>query len=162
MTRLRRATLSLAIASLAPVAATGPIVLLAAPAAAPAASTAKAPKAKAPKATTGTTTPTPGAAAGTTTTPAATSTAATTTAPAATLSATTITIHHTSGDHTAAVLLLVAVGGLLALAALIWAAVTWSAEEPEWLLRARHATGEAGWRIGNTWAEFVDFLRLGR
>ena len=25
-------------------------------------------------------------------------------------------------------------------------------EEPEWLLRARHATGEAGWRISNTWA----------
>ena len=31
-----------------------------------------------------------------------------------------------------------------------------------WLVRWRHATGEAGWRAGNAWAEFTDWLRLGR
>jgi hypothetical protein len=28
--------------------------------------------------------------------------------------------------------------------------------------RWRHATGEAGWRAGNAWAEFTDWLRIGR
>jgi hypothetical protein len=85
------------------------------------------------------------------------------TAPAPTPApSTTVTIHHHSGNHTAALVLLIAVGLLLALGALIYAATTRAATEPEWLLRSRHATGEAGWRISNTWAEFVDFLRLGR
>jgi small neutral amino acid transporter SnatA (MarC family) len=142
MRGLRRATLSLAITTLAAVGAAGAIVVPVACAATP-------------TATAGTQTPTPGPAAGTTTVPAA--------SPAPTSPSTTrVTIHHNSGDRTAAVALLVLVGGLLAIAALVWAAVSWSAQEPEWMLRARHATGEAGWRISNTWAEFVDFLRLGR
>ncbi len=78
------------------------------------------------------------------------------------LATTTVTVHHSSGDRGLAVGLLILVGALLAIAALIWAAVSWSATEPEWMLRARHATGEAGLRISSTWAEFVDFLRLGR
>jgi hypothetical protein len=73
-----------------------------------------------------------------------------------------VTVHHDSGDQSAAVVLLVIVALVLVVGAIVYAVVTWRAEEPEWLLRARHATGEAGWRISNTWAEFVDFLRLGR
>jgi hypothetical protein len=75
---------------------------------------------------------------------------------------TTTTVHHSPGNHTAAVVLLVAIGALLAIGAIVWATVSHSAQEPEWLLHARHATGEAGWRMSNTWAEFLDFLRIGR
>jgi hypothetical protein len=28
--------------------------------------------------------------------------------------------------------------------------------------RSRHATAEAGWRTSAAWAEFTDWLRLGR
>jgi hypothetical protein len=30
------------------------------------------------------------------------------------------------------------------------------------MARWRHASGEAGWRAGNAWAEFTDWLRIGR
>jgi hypothetical protein len=39
--------------------------------------------------------------------------------------------------------------------------VRWRAWEPGWAQRARHATGEAGYRVSATWAEFADWLRLG-
>jgi hypothetical protein len=97
-----------------------------------------------------------------TATAAATTPAATRAAPAVGAPGTTTTIHHVPGDHTAAVILLVVVAGLLLAGALTWVVASRAAKEPEWLLRARHATGEAGWRISNTWAAFVDFLRLGR
>ena len=75
---------------------------------------------------------------------------------------TQVTVHHTHGDRTAAILLLLGVTLVLLIGAAVVALATWSAREPEWLLRARHATGEAGWRLSGTWAEFRDFLRLGR
>jgi type IV secretory pathway VirB10-like protein len=34
--------------------------------------------------------------------------------------------------------------------------------DPRWLKRWRHATAEAGWRMSLGWAEFRDFVRLGR
>jgi len=58
--------------------------------------------------------------------------------------------------------------GLLAFAALVLVvavavgvarAVAW---EPSWAVRWRHAVGEAGWRAGAVWADFTDWLRLGR
>jgi hypothetical protein len=52
--------------------------------------------------------------------------------------------------------------GLLALAGLAAGLARWRAWEPPWALRARHAAGEAGWRASATWAEFTDWLRLGR
>jgi hypothetical protein len=78
------------------------------------------------------------------------------------LAATQVTVNHTHGDRTAAVALLVGIAAVLLIGAAVVALTTWSAREPEWLLRARHSTGEAGWRLSNTWAEFRDFLRLGR
>jgi hypothetical protein len=60
------------------------------------------------------------------------------------------------------VVLLAIVGALLLVAALVWAALRWWAAEPRWWLRARHATAEAGWRTSAAWAEFRDWLRLGR
>jgi hypothetical protein len=53
-------------------------------------------------------------------------------------------------------------GALLALGGLVYALVHWFAWDPRWGRSARHALGEAGWRAGNTWSEFADWVRLGR
>jgi hypothetical protein len=60
------------------------------------------------------------------------------------------------------ILALAVVAGLLALAGLLVGLARWFAWEPQWVDRARHATGEAGWRASSTWAEFTDFVRFGR
>ena len=51
---------------------------------------------------------------------------------------------------------------LMMLAALLYALARWWAWEPDWLVRARHAGAEASWRASGSWAEFMDWLRLGR
>jgi len=53
-------------------------------------------------------------------------------------------------------------GALLALAGLAYGLAHWLAWDPRWARRARHALAEAGWRAGNTWSEFTDWVRLGR
>ena len=67
-----------------------------------------------------------------------------------------------AGDAPAPLVLLILLGTLLLAAALLAAAVRWLAWEPAWLDRTRHATAEAGWRTSNAWAEFTDWVRLGR
>jgi hypothetical protein len=54
------------------------------------------------------------------------------------------------------------VAGILLAVAVLTGLAHWQAWEPPWLVRWRHATAEAGWRAGNAWAEFTDWLRLGR
>jgi hypothetical protein len=54
------------------------------------------------------------------------------------------------------------IGALLALAAAVYLLARWWAWEPDWLVRARHAGAEASWRASGSWAEFMDWLRLGR
>jgi len=107
---------------------------------------------------------TPGATAPATTAPATTAPATTppaaTPAPAPAQTAAQPTV--TSGNDRAAVLLLLLVGALVLIALVVGALARWQAWEPPWLARWRHATGEAGWRAGNAWAEFTDWLRLGR
>jgi hypothetical protein len=51
---------------------------------------------------------------------------------------------------------------LMMLAALLYGLARWWAWEPGWLVRARHAGAEAGWRASGSWAEFMDWVRLGR
>jgi hypothetical protein len=102
---------------------------------------------------------TPGATAPATTAPATTAPA---TAPAPAPAQTTSQPTVTSGNDRAAVLLLLLVGALVLIALVVWAIARWQAWDPPWLARWRHATGEAGWRAGNAWAEFTDWLRLGR
>lgn len=51
---------------------------------------------------------------------------------------------------------------LCALAGALVAAVRFFAFDPPWMARGRHATAEAGWRTSAAWAEFTDWLRLGR
>jgi hypothetical protein len=54
------------------------------------------------------------------------------------------------------------IGALMALAALLYGLARWWAWEPHWLVRWRHAGAEAGWRASGSWAEFMDWVRLGR
>lgn len=61
----------------------------------------------------------------------------------------------------AAIALIVA-GGFVVLALGLWLVAWWSAWAPDWLARWRHSVGEASWRTSATWAEFTDWLRLGR
>ena len=67
-----------------------------------------------------------------------------------------------SDDDTTTIILLAAIGLLLLLAAALWGAARWWAAEPMWWVRWRHATAEAGWRTSAAWAEFRDWVRLGR
>jgi hypothetical protein len=62
----------------------------------------------------------------------------------------------------APVVALAVVGLLLALGGLGYGLARWLAWEPRWATGTRHAVGEAGWRASATWAEFTDWLRLGR
>jgi len=57
---------------------------------------------------------------------------------------------------------LAVIGALMALAALLYGLARWWAWEPRWLVRWRHAGAEAGWRASGSWAEFMDWVRLGR
>jgi hypothetical protein len=71
----------------------------------------------------------------------------------------------TAGKSTgadSAVVLLAVLGGLVVLALALWGAARWWAFEPPWVVRWRHAVAEAGWRAGNVWSEFADWVRLGR
>jgi hypothetical protein len=61
-----------------------------------------------------------------------------------------------------ALVLLGLVGVALLVTGVVWGMARWSAWEPRWLLRWRHATAEAGWRTSAAWAEFRDWVRLGR
>ena len=71
--------------------------------------------------------------------------------------------HHVrSRSHDGAPVALVVVGALVLLLLVLWAFARWWAWEPRWLVRWRHATAEAGWRASAAWAEFTDWLRLGR
>jgi cobalamin biosynthesis Mg chelatase CobN len=123
--------------------------------------------------TTGTGTTAPGAAStatatqppATTTTiaPNATTTAATPApAPAPATTAAPAPATQSTASHKGARLALIVVGALLVMLLALWAFARWWAWEPHWLARWRHATAEAGWRASAAWAEFTDWLRLGR
>jgi len=60
------------------------------------------------------------------------------------------------------VVLVVVVGTLALLLLLIAGLARWRAWDPPWLRRARHSCAEASWRVGGTWSEFTDWVRLGR
>jgi len=125
---------------------------------------------------------TPGAVSPTTGSPASSALPATTAAPATTVPPATSAAPATSGtpatsavpggasqtpgaakdDSTGPLILLALVGALLLLTAALWGAARWWAWEPTWWIRSRHATAEAGWRTSAAWAEFRDWLRLGR
>ena len=101
----------------------------------------------------------------TTIAPNATTTAATPApapAPAPATTAAPAPATQSTASHRGARLALIVVGALLAMLLALWAFARWWAWEPHWLARWRHATAEAGWRASAAWAEFTDWLRLGR
>jgi hypothetical protein len=101
----------------------------------------------------------------TTAAPAATqpsTTAAAVPAPAPAAAPAAQTAPQSAKSHTGARLALLVVGALLVILLALWACARWWAWEPRWLVRWRHATAEAGWRASAAWAEFTDWLRLGR
>lgn len=51
---------------------------------------------------------------------------------------------------------------LVILGCVLWAVSRRRALEPHWLFSLRHAMAEAGLHASATWAEFADFVRLGR
>ena len=51
---------------------------------------------------------------------------------------------------------------LLILGCIAWAIVRQRAAEPHWTVSLRHAMAEAGFRVSATWAEFTDWLKIGR
>jgi hypothetical protein len=59
-------------------------------------------------------------------------------------------------------IVLAAIAALLLLACAAWAFARSRAYEPHWLVSMRHAMAEAGFRTSATWAEFTDWVRLGR
>jgi hypothetical protein len=108
----------------------------------------------------------PAAGAQTTAAPASAAAPASTAAPA-TASTTapgvsTQTSGKASDPSTGAVVLLAVIGLVLLVAAGAFGAARWWAWEPRCLVRWRHATAEAGWRTSAAWAEFRDWVRLGR
>jgi hypothetical protein len=68
----------------------------------------------------------------------------------------------TSSSTSTAAIALAAVAALLALAATAWGIARRRAYEPRWLASLRHTMAEAGFRASATWAEFTDWVRLGR
>lgn len=68
----------------------------------------------------------------------------------------------TSSDRKPLIVALIAAGALVLLALLLWALGRSRGWDPVWSARMRHAWGEAGFRTTSTWAEFTDWLRLGR
>ncbi len=68
-----------------------------------------------------------------------------------------------NGDGDEWLLVAAIVLGVLLLAFLITRGLWhWRGWDPRWRKRSRHANAEAGWRLSLGWAEFRDFLRLGR
>jgi hypothetical protein len=62
----------------------------------------------------------------------------------------------------AGIVVVAAIGVLLVVGGLLYALAHWRAWDPAWARASRHAVGEAGARASATWAEFVDWVRIGR
>jgi hypothetical protein len=69
---------------------------------------------------------------------------------------------HASSRLSSTAILAAVLAALVALACLAWGVARILDFEPRWTLSLRHALAEAGFRASATWAEFGDWLRLGR
>lgn len=59
-------------------------------------------------------------------------------------------------------IILIALGGVLALLGLALGYMSWQGLEPAWMARARHTLGELELHLSANWSEFADWLCLGR
>lgn len=113
----------------------------------------------APASTTPASTATP---AGTTTSSTTTSAKPTSTSPTGTV---VVVTHKTNSQGTrlsTGTLILAVLGALLALGAIVWALTRWLALEPRWTVSLMYSLREASDRTSATWAEFADWVRIGR
>lgn len=123
---------------------------------------AAAPEAVPPVTSTPATTPVPSATAPATSA-APTATAPTTAAPGAAAPAPQPAAPSGGrSDRKPLIVALIAGGALVLLALLLWGLGRTRGWDPGWAARMRHSWGEAGFRTTSTWAEFTDWLRLGR
>jgi hypothetical protein len=67
-----------------------------------------------------------------------------------------------SSSTSTAAIALAALAALVVLAAAVWAFARRRALEPRWSASMRHTMAEASFRASATWAEFTDWVRLGR
>ncbi|HEV2924380.1 MAG TPA: hypothetical protein VGW98_10125 [Solirubrobacteraceae bacterium] len=67
-----------------------------------------------------------------------------------------------SSSTSTAAIALAALAALVALSAAVWGFARRRALEPRWSASMRHTMAEAGFRASATWAEFTDWVRLGR
>jgi hypothetical protein len=70
--------------------------------------------------------------------------------------------HRSSAGPSAGAIVIAVVAATVLAGCLLWALARNRGYEPEWWLSLRHAVAEAGFRASSTWAEFSDWLRLGR
>ena len=79
-----------------------------------------------------------------------------------------LTTHALASAHASAsglsdtAIAIAALAALVALGCLAWGVARLQAFEPRWTSSLRHAMAEAGFRARATWAEFGDWIRLGR
>ena len=71
-------------------------------------------------------------------------------------------LHGGGGGAPAPIIALAVLGGLLAIAAGIYGVARWRGWDPPWVQYLSHAFSEAGFHAEATWAEFADWVRLGR
>ena len=69
---------------------------------------------------------------------------------------------HTSSSLSTEAIAAAVFAALLVIGCIAWAITREGAIEPHWTISLRHAMAEAGFRVSATWAEFTDWLRLGR
>ena len=67
-----------------------------------------------------------------------------------------------TGGHAAWAVAVAAVALLVIFACGVWALARRRAFAPRWLQWLSHSLAEAGWHASETWAEFADWMRLGR
>lgn len=105
---------------------------------------------------------------GTSTTPTTTYTPQSATPPTGTATTSTTSppkrsVHSTRANKLSTLAIaLIVLAALLILACATWVAARLSFFEPRWARSARHALAEGGFRLSATWAEFTDWVRLGR
>ena len=69
--------------------------------------------------------------------------------------------HASSGTPTAAVAV-AAIAVALVVVAALWGLARWQGVEPAWWQGLRRSFVEAGWHAEAAWADFADWLRVGR
>lgn len=70
--------------------------------------------------------------------------------------------HRSAGKLSTTALIAAALAGLLMLLCAVWAAFRWLAIEPRWTRSLTYSLEEASFRTSATWAELLDWARLGR